>query len=282
VRAGRLLLVTLFWIAALPAGAEAPVLSDLQQVIAAGKLVVALGNEDIDPMVSVDAKGRLGGFDVDLSRALAGLLGVKAEFRRAAKTPDQIIGAVARGEADIGISLLSATAARAKHVLFTRPYARQLPTALVNRSGMLQFRGRCPTSAEVVANARKPGRVGVQLQGAAAGWIREKVPDAELAEFAGLEELFAAARAGTVMLTIQGEIPARRLLHEHPAASIQLRMCVLDARPDYIAIAVRPNAPGLARWIDAFLQERSVFYDAEALGRREGTWRFGIGDPLRK
>jgi len=282
VKATCLLLVTSVSMAAAPARAGAPVLPDLQRVISAGRLVVALGSDDIDPMVSTDSKGGLGGFDVDLARALARLLGVKAEFRRDAVTPDQIIEAVAEGEADIGISLLSATAERAKYVLFTRPYTTQPLTAFINRKSALQFRGRCPSLDEIHATAEKPDQLGVQKQSAAASWIRQEVPGAKLKEFAGLEKLFAAAREGKVMFTIQGEIPARRLLHRHPAASIQLRVCVINARPDHIAIAVRPDAPGLARWIDAFLQERSVFYDAETLGRHEGPWTFRMGDPLPK
>lgn len=278
------LLATWIWIAATPARAQAPVpmLPDIQRVVTAGKLVVALGSEDIDPMVSTDAEGRLGGFDVDLARALAHLLGVKTEFRRNAETPDAIVATVAKGEADIGISLLSATAARARHVLFTRPYATQPLTAFINRTRALHFRGRCPSGAEISAAARTPDQVGVQEEGAAAAWIREVVPEAKLKEFAELEELFAAVREGTAMLTVQGEIPARRLLKKHPAASIQLRLCVLDTRPDHIAIAVRPDAPGLVRWIDAFLQERSVFYDADTLGRHEGTWTFRMGDPAAR
>lgn len=275
-------LVTLVWFTAASASAQAPLLPDLQRVIASGELVVQLGSDDIDPMVSTDAKGNLHGFDVDLARALAGLLGVKAEFRRGAKTPDQIVDSVARGKADIGISLLSATAARAKHVLFTRPYATQPITAFINRKSSLRFRGRCPSGDEIRAAALKPGQLGVQKQSAVASWIMQGAPAAKLTEFAGLEDLFAAAREGSVNFTLQGEIPARRLLHRHPAASIQLRLCVIDSRPDHIAIAVRPDAPGLARWIDAFLQERSVFYDAEALGQHDGPWTFGMGDPLPK
>ncbi len=275
-----LLLVAAVCTATVTARAEAPVLPDIQRVIAAGKLVVALGDEDIDPMVSSDAEGGLRGFDVDLARALADLLGVKAEFRRDAKTPDQIVETVARGEADIGLSLLSATAERAKHVLFSRPYARQTVTAFVNRKATLYFRGRCPSPREIDAAAREPDRVGVQKEGAVATWIRQRQPDSQLKEFSRLEDLFAAVREAKIALTVQGEIPARRLLKEHPAASIHLQLCVLETRPDHIAIAVRPDAPGLARWIDAFLQERSVFYDAETLIRHRGSWTFEMGDPL--
>ena len=53
------------------ARAEAPLMPAIQRVVDAGVLVVALGNDDIDPMVSTDADGSLGGFDVDLARALA-------------------------------------------------------------------------------------------------------------------------------------------------------------------------------------------------------------------
>lgn len=282
MKALGLLVATVVFAGATSAGAEAPMLPGLQRIVDAGKLVVALGSDDIDPMVGSDAKGRLVGFDVDLARALAELLGVEAEFRRDSETPDEIVEVVARGDADIGLSLLSATARRARSVLFTRPYATQSMTAFIHRRSTLHFRGRCPDGDEIHAAAAKPGQLGVQKQSAAVAWIREHVPEARLEEFAGLEELFAAAREGSVMFTVQGEIPARRLLSEHPAASIQLRLCVIESRRDHIAIAVRPDAPDLLGWIDAFLQERSVLYDARALSRRKGPWTFGMTDPQSK
>jgi polar amino acid transport system substrate-binding protein len=283
LRISCLALAAVVWMA-LPARAATPVLPDIQRVIDSGKLVVELGSQDVPPMVTTDAKGALTGFDVDLARALAEQLGVEPEFRRQAGAHDQIVAAVARGEADIGMALLSATAERAKHVLFTRPYTRQSIAALINRKRDVQFQGRCPKvgSGAIHALARQRGQVGIEQQSATAGWFREEVPDAKLTEYAGLNELFEAARVEKVPLAILGEIAARRLLFAHPAASIQLKLCVLDTRPDSIAIAVRPDAPGLARWIDTFLQERSVFYDAEVLGRYQGPWTFRMGDPLQR
>lgn len=265
---------------ALPAQADAPVLRDLQPIIDRGKLVIAIGDGDIEPAVRTDAAGKPGGFDVDLARALARRLGVEPEFRRQARSPDQVVDAVARGEADIGMALLSITAERAKHVLFTRPYTRQAIAALVNRKRAVEFGGRCPPDVRVLA--RRPGEVGIQRQSATADWFHEGVPDARLLEFEQLDELFDAALAGKVLLTVQGEIGARRLLYANPAAAIQLQLCVLDTRPDPIAIAVRPDAPGLARWIDAFLLERDVYYDAEVMGRYRGPWTFRKGDPRRR
>lgn len=265
---------------ALPAHADTPVLPDLKPIIARGKLIVALRSEDTPPVVSTDAAGKLGGFDVDLARALARRLGVEPEFRRQARSPDEVVTAVARSEADIGMALLSVTAERAKHVLFTHPYTRQAIAALVNRKRAVALGGRCP--ADIRVQARQPGQVGIQRESATAGWFREGVSDAKLQEFDRLEGLFEAALAGKVLLAVQGEIGARRLLHTNPAASIQLQLCVLDTRPDPIAIAVRPDAPGLARWIDAFLLERDVFYDAEVIARYQGPWLFRKGDPRRR
>jgi ABC-type amino acid transport substrate-binding protein len=265
---------------ALPAHADPLVLPDLKPIIDRGKLIVALRSEDVAPAVSTNAAGTLGGFDVDLARALARQLGVEAEFRRQARSSDQVVDAVARNEADIGMGLLSVRAEWAMHVLFTRPYTRQAIVSLVNRKRAVALGGRCPT--DIRALARQPGLIGIQRQSATAGWLREGVPDARPQEFDRLDDLFRAALAGKVLLTIQGEIGARALLHAQPAASIQLQLCVLDTRPDSIAIAVRPDAPGLARWIDAFLLERDVFYEAEVIGRYQGPWLFRKGDPLRR
>lgn len=259
-----------------PARADPPVLPDLKPIMARGKLVVALRGEDVAPVVRTEASGALGGFDVDLARALARRLGVEPEFQRQAHSPDQIVAAVARGEADIGMSLLSVTAERAKYVLFTRPYTRQDIAALVNRKGAVALGGRCP--ADIRVQARQPGLVGVQANSAIASWFEEGVPNAKLQEFDRLEQLFQAALAGKVLLSVQGEIGARRLLHANPAASIQLQLCVLHTRPDPIAIAVRPDAPGLARWIDAFLLERDVFFEADAIARYQGPWTFRKGE----
>lgn len=265
---------------AMPAHAQPPrMFPDLEPIVARGKLVVALRGEDVAPVVRTESSGALSGFDVDLARALAHRLGVATQFHRQARSPDQVVAVVARGEADIGMSLLSVTAERAKYVLFTQPYTRQDIAALVNRRRAVALGEHCPSDIRVLA--RKPGLVGIQRESATAGWFEEGVPDAKLRAFDRLEDLFAAVLDGKLLLAVQGEIGARRLLHTHPAASIQLQLCMLETRPDPIAIAVRPDAPGLARWIDAFLLERGVFVEAAAIARYQGPWNFRKGEQRR-
>jgi len=266
-----------------PAPPDPPVLPDLKPIMDRGKLIVALRSEDGAPVVSTDATGALVGVDVDLARAIARQLGVELEFRREARTSDQVVDTVARKEADIGMGLLSIRAEWAMHVLFTRPYTRQAIAAFVNRKrAVALFGGRCPTQTAIRALARQSGQIGIQRQSAMAGWLREGVPDAQPQEYDSLHDLFEAALAGNVLLTIQGEIGARALLHAQPGALIHLQLCVFDTAPDLISIAVRPDAPGLARWIDAFLQDRDVFYEPEVIGRYQGPWLFRKGDDPRR
>lgn len=264
---------------ALPAHADAPVLRDLQPIIDSGKLVIALSSGDTDPAVRTDAAGGLGGFDLDLARALARRLGVEPEFHRQARSPDKLVDAVARGEADIGMTLLSITAERPS-TSFSRARirSRRSPRASIASARSASVAAARPTCT----CSRGSGTVRHPAPECDGGWFREGVPDARLQEFDQLDELFDAALAGKVVLTVQGEIGARRLLYANPAAAIQLQLCVLDTRPDPIAIAVRPDAPGLARWIDAFLLERGVFYDAEVMDRYRGPWTFRKGDPRRR
>jgi ABC-type amino acid transport substrate-binding protein len=256
--------------------AQAPLLPGLQRVVDRGALVVAVESRELAPMLTRDKKGRLGGFDIELAKALAEALEVKLELRPHLESPDDVVDLVARGEADIAVSFLSRTPDRAKHVLFSRPYVTQHKAVLISRTRALGLRGHCPTSGEVVELARKPGQVGVQRKTAMEERLRDADPKSKVEEFDTLDALFAAVRGGDIVMALAGEVPLRRLLRDDPAASIRLRLCEVGDRPDSIAIAVRPDAPGLLHWIDAFLEEHGIHYDAPALLEHEGAWNFGL------
>ena len=60
-------------------------------------------------------------------------LGVECEFNRSPKTFNMIIDTVVNHEADIGISVISATLKRAQRVRFANPYLILHPTLVMNR-----------------------------------------------------------------------------------------------------------------------------------------------------
>jgi ABC-type amino acid transport substrate-binding protein len=112
--------------------------------------------------------------------------------------------------------------------------------------------------------------------------MQELDPKTKAEKLDTLDQLFDAVRKGDVVMAVAGEIPFRRLLRDNPAAAIQLRICAVGERLDSIAIAVRPDSPDLVRWIDTFLEEHGVSYDAETLLKHKGAWSFGVKNDTGK
>ena len=104
--------------------------------------------------------------------------------------------------------------------------------------------------------------------------VYEINPDAEPSLFPGADEAMAAVRAGKVAITLQGELRARRFLAANPAARITLRLCEIGKGKDRIAIAVPPGRFDLAHWVNVFLDDREVMYDAAELIAHHGPWKF--------
>src|SRR5260370_6843496 len=106
---------------------------DMQRILDRGRLVVAVAGFAAPPFVTIGADGALGGHDIALAHGMAGALGLPVAFDRDATNFDDIVGKVAQGTADLGLSRLSATLARAVLVRFSRPYVVLRHALLVNR-----------------------------------------------------------------------------------------------------------------------------------------------------
>ena len=158
-----------------------PLLPDLARIVERGTLVVAQLNENLPPVFFEREDGELAGFDIDLARALAEHLGVDLEVRRTAESFDEVVRLVIDEDVDLGISFLSRSARRATHVLFSRPYARQHRTLLINRVKGLKFRGSCPTVAELMQSAEISGNLGLRAGSADVTVVRDINPDVQWA-----------------------------------------------------------------------------------------------------
>jgi len=251
-----------------------PLLPDLARIVERGTLVVAQLNRNLPPMFAAGEDGTLAGFDIDLAKAMAEKLQVGLEIRRTAESYDEVVWQVAAGEADLGVSFLSRTARRAKHVHFSRPYARQDRTLLINRVKGLKFRQSCPSVEELIRTAELSGMLGLESGSTNAAVLREVDPDAQPREFQSSDDLLAAVLAGEVAISLQGELLARRFLAGNPAARIQLRLCEIGRSQDQIAIAVAPGRYDLLRWVNVFLQQRGIEFDAQDLVKHQGSWDF--------
>lgn len=106
--------------------------STLDRILERGVLVIGTEPE-FPPFEYVDPSGEYLGFDMDLARALAADLGV--ELRIESMAFQSLPTALSNGQIDLILSGLTATAERAKTLLFTEPYFRTGLCLLVQREG---------------------------------------------------------------------------------------------------------------------------------------------------
>lgn len=229
-----------------------PAAEHLAAIAERGRLVVAQYQGERFPFFFQDQGGGLHGHDVELAKELARTLGVGLELRRDAGSFDEAVAMVARGEADLGLSKLSATLERARRVRFSRPY-------LVQREALLVNRLRCARShgTDLLAACRAPGeRIGVVRGTSFEASLGELLPDAVAEPFAAPEELMAAVVRGSILAAYHDEVVFACLLRLRPQASLWAGLAVLEARQDRLAIALPADDPQFAAWVDLFIELR--------------------------
>ncbi len=244
--------------------AQEQLLPSIKRIVDRGEIIVATLDKSAAPMVMIDDKNKLTGFDINLARLVGKRLGVKVAFRRAPSF-DDVVGLVAKLEADIGVSFLSQTTDRARTVLFTRPYVSQSVTALINRVRGLRLGNSCPSGDELGRLAETPKLAGVIRDSSHAAGVKIRFPKAKPVAFATLEKMLGAVASGKIMFSIQGEIGAQYFMGQNPAAFIRLKLCKIGRIKDRIGIAVRPDSPGLLAWLDVLLDNYGIRLQAEEM-----------------
>jgi len=248
-----------------PSGGGAP---GIQQIRQRGTLIVAMYYEDRPPYFYVDDAGRLVGSDVEMALDIAAKLGVDVAFLRTARSFDEVIAQVARGEADVGISKLSATLARAEHVLFTEPYLVLHQALLVNR---LQFARLKLNEDEMLAELQNTRvKIGVKAKTSYEGYVREMFPQAEVVRIGEEDDVMAAAARGDVLAAFYDELEVKRFIYDNPSMAIDLKVLVLEDRPDPLAMAVAPENIQLLGWLNLYLRLYQQELSVDSLLRHYG------------
>jgi ABC-type amino acid transport substrate-binding protein len=236
---------------------------DIDRILRRGRLVVAATRFEVAGFVMTAADGRLGGYDFELTEGMAKAMGVSVEFSRTAANADEIIDMVARGEADFGVSKLSATLERALQVRFSRPYLTLHQALLVNRPRFAQVaKGRDPVDAVNDAEAV------IAIVGGTAYrfYAQKQLPRARLKEYPRWDpEILDAVLHGDVLAAYGDEIDVRRALTLHAEAPLQLRASILPDSRDPIAIAVPWNSTQLLAWVDLYLETTATSVTADEL-----------------
>ncbi len=251
----RLLFASLGFLlfALLPAHANA---GGLERVRAQGVLRWGGDVQGGEPYASETPDGKLTGFEVDLAKKIAAILGVRDEFVQNDWTT--LVPALERGTFDIVMNGLEVTPGRAARVKFTRPYYL-FAERLMARKGDTSFK---PELASL-----RGRRVGCLSSSMAFELLRAN--GAEPVIYEGVQEPYIDLDEGRTDAVLMDDIIAHR--YGEPYATLQI---VGDVTEGSYAVATRKEESDLA---DAISDAIGKLY---ASGELRAIFRdHGIDDP---
>lgn len=236
---------------------------DIQRILDRGALVVAMYHQDIPPFMMHDKNGAFVGHDVALARDIAEKLGVAVQFNRSPRTFDGIIETVARHEADLAISLISITLARARKVRFSDPYLILHPTLVVNRVNASNYAFDPADPLKAIAGTAKT--IGEKAGTSYVGFARNMFKNALVKEFKTWDQAMMAVYTGEVFAALRDEIGVKNMILQSPQLAVNLQMMVIPDRKDPLGIAVPTDSPHLLDWINLYLEKHHPTLTADEL-----------------
>jgi polar amino acid transport system substrate-binding protein len=226
---------------------------DIARIVNRGELIVAMLGVDSPPFFYT-RNDELVGLEVDLAKAIAKELNVAVRFDRSAQTFNGVVAVVARQEADLGISKLSRTLARAQTISFTDPYLRLNHAFILNRVKFAELARERPLPA-VIRGFK--GTIGVIAKSSFAYYAVKNFPNADIREYPTWGEVLEALEKGQVMAAYRDELEIKSILKNDPTASLTLRTVTFKDLEDSLGIAVGIQDPTLLAFVNQFLAENT-------------------------
>ncbi|MER3544174.1 MAG: hypothetical protein C4311_06095 [Chloroflexota bacterium] len=174
--------------------------------------VLRIGSDlSYPPFGFVDERGQHAGLDVDLGRALAARLGLRAEFVNLGY--DGLYDALYAGQVDVLISGLVIDSLRMDDFAYTQPYFNAGQVLVVRRDGP------SPQGMGDLAGLRLAVELGSDGDVEARRWAR-RLPGLEVQPWPDPLEALTAVEAGRADVALVDAISARAALRDHPALRI--------------------------------------------------------------
>jgi ABC-type amino acid transport substrate-binding protein len=234
------------------APASTPVPTDIARIRQRGELVIAMLATDTPPFF-YEKEGKLVGLEVELAKAIAQELKVEVRFTREAKSFNEVVDMVAQRRADLGISKLSRTLARAQIVHFSQPYLALNHALVLNRVAF----ARLANNEKVEDTVRQyKGTLGVIAKSSFADFAKNNFPKAKVIEYPNWNAVLNAVNKGEVTGAYRDEFEIKRLLKDNPTAALTLRTVTLQDMEDTLSIAVGVNDQTLLAFVNQVLSQQ--------------------------
>ncbi len=224
---------------------------DIARIVNRGELIVALVAMDTPPFFYVK-NNELVGLEIDIAKDIAKELNVTVRFDRSAKSFNEVVDIVSRQEADLGISKLSSTLARAQKVHFSTPYLTLSHGFILNR---VRFAEYARDRTLPVAIRQFKGSIGMIAKSSWTDYAKRYFPNAEIKEYASWAEVLKAVEKGEIMAAYRDEFEVKRVLRADPTASLTLRTVTFKDLDDPLAIAVGLTDDALLNYVNLYLNQ---------------------------
>lgn len=235
---------------------------DINAILKRKQLIVAITATDQTPFYFVNKKGELAGFDIDIAKSIAKELNVEPVFNREAKSFNDVVSLVASGKADLAISKLSRTLARARYVRFSKPYIVLSQGLLINRIQLAQ-RASADNAKAFIRDFK--GKIGVIQNSSYVNYARENFPRAQVVEYPTWDSAVAAVISGEILAAYRDELEIRKTFDSLPNSAITLKPMYFTDLTDPIAIAVSYRNEQLLSWINTFLEMEAYHFSSKDL-----------------
>ncbi len=251
-------------------GASYVLTPDIKRIKDRGKLIVAQYSGESPVFFMVMPKGStqfpehmrfelpdgktICGIDIAIAVFLAKLLHVELELKREYTTYRAVVDAVAKGEADVGISNLSVTFDRLQTVRFSQPYANFSFCLLLNRQAVIQKKitlNAKSSDDDFDRHFNKPDvLIGVMEWTASQEQLPVIFPKARAVPFKTGEELIAALRAQKIDGILDDNLFFLYAMMMDPELHLYCEMLKVPNSPQKIAAAINPESPTLEQMMD--------------------------------
>lgn len=232
-------------------------LGDLKVIQERGKLRIGILERQAPPFVFI-RDGRPAGFEADICRGMAHVLGVESEFITIPGSYNDVVDAVAAGAVDIGVSQLSKTARRSRFVYFSDVYFTTELTLAVNRRSMAQaglsLEDEHGDNFAAVLRRLKdmPTRL-VTMTGTQAEFLLKKLlPAAEIEYSDSWKDAALGVYRDQYDVALMTSASFEIATYNDPKLLYKIAEVKLDVDVP-MAMAIWPQRPELMRWVNDYL-----------------------------
>jgi polar amino acid transport system substrate-binding protein len=223
---------------------------DLQSIIDAKRLRVAVTRFDLPSFHTHRQDGTLVGAEIDIAQQIGQALGVRVEFIEEADSFDAVVDLVAAERADIGISKLSQTYRRFHPVRFSEPYLTLRHALLFNRAAIAREANGRPPAAVL---QRYRGQIGVIAGSAYVDFAMTNFPEARVIKAPTWDDVVTSLLAGQVDAIYRDEFEIRRIVKISPALNVQFGTAAITDQNALLSIAICDTCSKLQELINYHL-----------------------------